>query len=229
MEDDKEGLQDGATAVSDEQQNQSGDSKEIHDLKNVEVDGATEQNNGEISVQSSTPNPEHSEHLSSEVLQVEEINPPSVDANAICSEDDKCKQELNNEAPEVMSSAENGSREEELENGFSHLENAQKEDETEGKVKEVESLALTTTEELNGASTETEIQRENEMEELKNEPDVKSSSRSFLLDVNDVTGDESGTEEEQAEFMKEIETFHKERCLDFKPPKFYQEPLNCLK
>ncbi|KAL8521169.1 hypothetical protein ACS0TY_011643 [Phlomoides rotata] len=229
MEDDKEGLQDGATAVSDEQQNQTGDSKEIQEVKNAEVDGGIEQNNGEISLQSSTPNPEHSEHVSSEVLQVEEINPPSVDANAICSEDDKCKQELSNEAPEVMSSAENGSREEELENGFRHLDDAQKEEETKGKVKEVEVLAQNTKEELNGISTETEVQRGNETEELKNEPDVKSSSRSFLLDVNDVTGDESGTEEDQAEFMKEIETFHKERCLDFKPPKFYQEPLNCLK
>lgn len=228
MEDDNEGLQNGATAVSDEEQNQNDDSKETHESNNVEVDGVTEQNNGELSIQSSTPNPEHSEHVSSEVLQAEEINHPSVKANAICSEDDKCRQELNNEVPEVMSSAENGSREE-LENGFRHSEDAQKEDETEGKVLNVEVPAQNMNEELNGVSAETEIQQENGMEELKNEPDFKSSSRSFLLDVNDVTGDESGTEEDQAEFMKEIETFHKERCLDFKPPKFYQEPLNCLK
>ncbi|KAL6546172.1 AT-rich interactive domain-containing protein 3 [Orobanche gracilis] len=69
----------------------------------------------------------------------------------------------------------------------------------------------------------------NEVEELKTEPDIKPTSKSFLLDANDVTGDESGTEEEQAAFMKELDTFHRERCLDFKPPKFYQEPLNCLK
>ncbi|CAH9141117.1 unnamed protein product [Cuscuta epithymum] len=53
--------------------------------------------------------------------------------------------------------------------------------------------------------------------------------KSFLLDTNAVGVDESGTEEEQAEFMKELEVFHKERCLDFKPPRFYGEPLNCLK
>ncbi|KAL2893146.1 AT-rich interactive domain-containing protein 5 [Bienertia sinuspersici] len=41
--------------------------------------------------------------------------------------------------------------------------------------------------------------------------------------------EEDGTKEEQAEFMKELEAFHKARCLDFKPPKFYGEPLNCLK
>lgn len=81
----------------------------------------------------------------------------------------------------------------------------------------------------NGAVTETTEVQGNVMEELKNELDTKVSSRSFLLDANDASGDESGTDEEQAAFMKELETFHKERCLDFKPPKFYQEPLNCLK
>ncbi|KAJ0792587.1 hypothetical protein HanPI659440_Chr01g0018871 [Helianthus annuus] len=28
--------------------------------------------------------------------------------------------------------------------------------------------------------------------------------------------------------MKEVEIFYKERCLGFKPPKFYGEPLNAL-
>ncbi|PSS21832.1 AT-rich interactive domain-containing protein [Actinidia chinensis var. chinensis] len=59
--------------------------------------------------------------------------------------------------------------------------------------------------------------------------EVKNSTRSFLLEPNDTGCDELGTEEEQASFMKELETFHKERCLEFKPPKFYGEPLNCLK
>lgn len=42
-------------------------------------------------------------------------------------------------------------------------------------------------------------------------------------------GDESGSEEEQAAFMKELENFFKERNLEFKVPKFYGEGLNCLK
>ncbi|KAF6174194.1 hypothetical protein GIB67_033726 [Kingdonia uniflora] len=42
-------------------------------------------------------------------------------------------------------------------------------------------------------------------------------------------GDETGTVEEQATFMKELEAFFKERGMDFKPPKFYGEGLNCLK
>jgi len=41
--------------------------------------------------------------------------------------------------------------------------------------------------------------------------------------------EEAGTKEEQAEFMRDLEAFYKERFMDFKPPKFYGEPLNCLK
>ncbi|KAI7996694.1 Protein transport protein Sec24-like [Camellia lanceoleosa] len=48
----------------------------------------------------------------------------------------------------------------------------------------------------------------------------KTSKKSFL-ETNANGGDEAGTEEEQAAFMKELETFHKERCLEFKPPRFY--------
>lgn len=124
------------------------------------------------------------------------------------AEDDKCQQELNGDPPE------NGHGEEEGEG----------EGEEEGRGQELALIAQEKTEEeLNGNGAMIL------MEELKNEPDSKASSRSFLLDANDATGDESGTEEDQAAFMKELETFHRERCLDFKPPKFYQEPLNCLK
>ncbi|KAK9052097.1 hypothetical protein SSX86_028725 [Deinandra increscens subsp. villosa] len=55
------------------------------------------------------------------------------------------------------------------------------------------------------------------------------NQKSFLLEPNSGVEDESGTEDDQAAFMKELETFHKERCLEFKPPRFYGEPLNCLK
>lgn len=41
--------------------------------------------------------------------------------------------------------------------------------------------------------------------------------------------EEAGTKEEQIEFNKELEAFYKERYLEFKPHKFYGEPLNCLK
>ncbi|KAK3007612.1 hypothetical protein RJ639_014263 [Escallonia herrerae] len=67
-----------------------------------------------------------------------------------------------------------------------------------------------------------------ELADVGHAVDANTSNRSFLLD-SDAGGDESGTEEEQAAFMKELETFHKENYLEFKPPRFYQEPLNLLK
>ncbi|KAK4421848.1 AT-rich interactive domain-containing protein 5 [Sesamum alatum] len=41
--------------------------------------------------------------------------------------------------------------------------------------------------------------------------------------------DDDGTPEDQAAFMKELESFYKQKAMDFKPPKFYGQPLNCLK
>lgn len=41
--------------------------------------------------------------------------------------------------------------------------------------------------------------------------------------------DESGTPADREAFMKELENFYRERSLEFKPPKFYGVPLNCLK
>ncbi|KAJ4829955.1 AT-rich interactive domain-containing protein 3 [Turnera subulata] len=55
-----------------------------------------------------------------------------------------------------------------------------------------------------------------------------SSKRSFLLEDSQ-DGSESGTEEEQLAFMKELHNFFRERSMEFKPPKFYGEGLNCLK
>ncbi|KAF9684742.1 hypothetical protein SADUNF_Sadunf04G0150000 [Salix dunnii] len=53
-------------------------------------------------------------------------------------------------------------------------------------------------------------------------------TKSFLLDSS-ADGYESGTEEEQAAFMRDVESFHKQNHLEFKPPKFYKEELNLLK
>ncbi|KAG5248210.1 AT-rich interactive domain-containing protein [Salix suchowensis] len=60
------------------------------------------------------------------------------------------------------------------------------------------------------------------------EDDDEKSDVSFLLDSS-ADGYESGTEEEQAAFMKDVESFHKQNHLEFKPPKFYKEELNLLK
>ncbi|XP_038701588.1 AT-rich interactive domain-containing protein 3-like isoform X2 [Tripterygium wilfordii] len=57
-----------------------------------------------------------------------------------------------------------------------------------------------------------------------------SSKYSFLFDENYmIDGSESGTEEEQSAFMQELDKFFRERSMEFKPPKFYGEGLNCLK
>lgn len=42
-------------------------------------------------------------------------------------------------------------------------------------------------------------------------------------------GEDSGDEDEQAAFMQELERFHVEHNLEYKPPKFYGKGLNCLK
>ncbi|CAL0311711.1 unnamed protein product [Lupinus luteus] len=52
---------------------------------------------------------------------------------------------------------------------------------------------------------------------------------SFLNADHCYDGNESGTDEEQSTFMKELENFFRERSMEFKPPKFYGEGLNCLK
>lgn len=74
-------------------------------------------------------------------------------------------------------------------------------------------------------------------EEMKNRDDAVgipatahgNSSHSFRLGTQISEGDESGTDEEQTAFMKELENFFRERSMEFKPPKFYGEGLNCLK
>ncbi|KAK3134118.1 hypothetical protein QOZ80_6AG0545200 [Eleusine coracana subsp. coracana] len=53
-------------------------------------------------------------------------------------------------------------------------------------------------------------------------------TENFFFDYS-TGGDDSGTEEEQAAFMKELERFYREKMMEFKPPKFYGEGLNCLK
>ncbi|CAN6880460.1 unnamed protein product [Brassica oleracea var. botrytis] len=48
-------------------------------------------------------------------------------------------------------------------------------------------------------------------------------------DDDDYDDDEAGTPEEQQAFLRELDTFHRENFLDYKPLKFYQKPLNTLK
>ncbi|CAI0427077.1 unnamed protein product, partial [Linum tenue] len=58
---------------------------------------------------------------------------------------------------------------------------------------------------------------------------LRNLGRTFLLERSSDEGYESGTEEEQLEFMKEVEMFYRDNHLEFKAPKFYKEELNLLK
>ncbi|XP_010928797.1 AT-rich interactive domain-containing protein 6 [Elaeis guineensis] len=78
----------------------------------------------------------------------------------------------------------------------------------------------------NNYSTETPLKKERA--EGEQPAPIESSNQSFTFDYF-LDGDDSGTEEEQAAFMKELENFFRERSMEFKPPKFYGEGLNCLK
>ncbi|XP_016167029.1 AT-rich interactive domain-containing protein 6 isoform X2 [Arachis ipaensis] len=53
--------------------------------------------------------------------------------------------------------------------------------------------------------------------------------KNVLHDTEMTDYDESGSYSEREAFMRELESFYRERSLEFKPPKFYGEPLNCLK
>ncbi|KAL6573388.1 hypothetical protein OROHE_001847 [Orobanche hederae] len=52
----------------------------------------------------------------------------------------------------------------------------------------------------------------------------------FTQATHPLTGEsDDGTQEDQIAFMKELESFYRKKAMDFKPPKFYGQPLNCLK
>ncbi|KAL5820952.1 hypothetical protein ACOSQ3_022834 [Xanthoceras sorbifolium] len=103
----------------------------------------------------------------------------------------------------------------------------------------VNALSINSTPKLNAASSVVVSENVNGRE-LKNEvkktglptptmnENPSNTRHSFLLD-EDYEGSESGTEEEQSAFMKELENFFRESSMEFKPPKFYGEGLNCLK
>ncbi|CAL9055769.1 unnamed protein product [Musa banksii] len=76
-------------------------------------------------------------------------------------------------------------------------------------------------------ATEASVKQERGNEEYQGgviEGSNQSSDFDSFLD-----GYDSGTEEQQSAFMKELDNFYKERSMEFKPPKFYGEGLNCLK
>ncbi|KAF7833675.1 AT-rich interactive domain-containing protein 6-like [Senna tora] len=85
--------------------------------------------------------------------------------------------------------------------------------------------ADTKAETVNGVKFETKVNEEQPATPADN--GISNTKLSFL-EVN-YNGNDSGTEAEQSAFMKELENFFRERSMEFKPPKFYGEGLNCLK
>lgn len=88
------------------------------------------------------------------------------------------------------------------------------------------------------ADTKAEIKNELQVANKADEKQVvepadngnsNSKQKSFLNADHCYDGNESGTDEEQSAFMKELGNFFRERSMEFKPPKFYGEGLNCLK
>ncbi|XP_057448881.1 AT-rich interactive domain-containing protein 5-like isoform X2 [Lotus japonicus] len=76
-----------------------------------------------------------------------------------------------------------------------------------------------------------EVEKADEKQATEPSDNGNSNSKNmFFLDPDHFyDGNESGTEEDQSAFMKELENFFRERSMEFKPPKFYGEGLNCLK
>ncbi|KAI5402569.1 variant 2, AT-rich interactive domain-containing protein 5 [Lathyrus oleraceus] len=59
---------------------------------------------------------------------------------------------------------------------------------------------------------------------------TEMNNHSVINSAGEMSGyDETGTAMEREAFMKELESFYRSRSLEFKPPKFYGVPLNCLK
>ncbi|XP_059636594.1 AT-rich interactive domain-containing protein 6-like [Cornus florida] len=63
----------------------------------------------------------------------------------------------------------------------------------------------------------------------KAQDDTSETPKNWVNEKKKAEDDESGTPEDQAAFMKDLEIFYRERAMEFKPPRFYGLPLNCLK
>ncbi|KAJ6921118.1 AT-rich interactive domain-containing protein 6 isoform X2 [Populus alba x Populus x berolinensis] len=79
-----------------------------------------------------------------------------------------------------------------------------------------------------GSSVQNQPQTATPSTQIK-ELDSAAKSKNVWTDIKTGETDVAGTLEEQAAFMKDLEIFYKQNIMDFKPPKFYGEPLNCLK
>ncbi|EOA35160.1 hypothetical protein CARUB_v10020299mg [Capsella rubella] len=75
----------------------------------------------------------------------------------------------------------------------------------------------------------TPLEGEPSSSHVADDESVKKWKTWLLSDSEAREVDEAGTPADQEAFIKEVEAFHKENFLEFKAPKFYGQPLNCLK
>ncbi|KAJ8540804.1 hypothetical protein K7X08_001620 [Anisodus acutangulus] len=63
------------------------------------------------------------------------------------------------------------------------------------------------------------------------EASIKIFDEAKMADDEDEDEDwnDDGSPDNLAAFMRELDSFYRERAIEFKPPKFYGNPLNCLK
>ncbi|CAO2840504.1 unnamed protein product [Amaranthus hypochondriacus] len=94
---------------------------------------------------------------------------------------------------------------------------------------EKESITFDTEEGQDVEHFKEQLKNEAHTEEGSMNADGRNTSQYSIFDTDTSGGGDSGTEDEQEAFVIELEKFHKERSLDFKPPKFYGGALNLLK
>lgn len=59
--------------------------------------------------------------------------------------------------------------------------------------------------------------------------DISKEAKMAADEDENLDGDDEGSSEDQVAFIRKLESFYRERAMEFKPPKFYGHPLNCLK
>ncbi|XP_042016026.1 AT-rich interactive domain-containing protein 5-like isoform X2 [Salvia splendens] len=215
----------------------------------IPVKNVVGNSNGHIVVEKSKESGENEESVKN--VAEREMEGENVDSGGGFSDNDKLQTGLSsNEAPQVqtITSVEvPQSGDKEVEDAVNANEDKVVNDEPKQQDKEVLLAACVT--DGNTKSVETITRLEGSDSSLPNKHEVgtpNSTVRYFPTNMGSHSGEagktvcsqatlpliadgDDGTPEDQAAFIRELESFYRERATDFKPPKFYGQPLNCLK
>ncbi|GAA0151906.1 DNA-binding transcription factor [Lithospermum erythrorhizon] len=250
---DEDGGKAEAEPLLDSVPNQSPEEKGSDEapLSNITNQSPEEKGSDEVPLSNVSKNggsPSLESQMEGSVLPEERDKKPSESSNVGAKKEDSAKHEsdkdentvkLGNDADRLEAPVPNGIRKEELSNELNSWSDS-KEEESKREVeiaKVVEpkrelSVTRLVVHEVTKREPTSEVKERLGKPDFDRvaETDVRAPLpvRSFLGNP-DVDGYESGTEEEQREFSHELDVFYKERDIDFRPPKFYQEQLNLLK